>query len=71
MTLQEYADHLNQHLKENPEHGKLQAVYSSDDEGNSYHPVIYGPGLVGQYQDREFTSSKDDESITPNAVCIN
>ena len=73
MTLQEYVDQLNRVLKDNPELGKHEVVYSSDDEGNSYHPVIFGPGLSGNYDKdcREFTSSQENKEVEVNAVCIN
>jgi hypothetical protein len=53
-------------LKENPHMAKMPVVYSIDDEGNAYHQVSYTP-TIGNWDGQDF----DDESKTPNAVCIN
>jgi len=53
--------------------GDLPLVSSSDDEGNDFRYVYYRP-TIGYYKDREFTLIDDyleDETIKPNAVCIN
>lgn len=54
MTLEEYVKALNLMLKENPEFGKLTVAYSTDDEGNSYSPVITNgtPAKVEDPEDR-------------------
>lgn len=77
MKLNDYIKHL-QKLEE--KHGDLEVVYSSDDEGNSYHSV-YNTGTIGQYKarDNNFTDDSQaewfekeyEEKFIVNAVCIN
>lgn len=66
MTLREYMNGLEGFVIKNPEALTLEVVYSTDDEGNSYHPVMFAPS-IGEYtaQDYSFESGND------NAVCIN
>jgi hypothetical protein len=49
--------------------GDLDVVYSSDEEGNSFHKVAYTPS-VGFFKDNEFDSTEEGDEET-NAVCIN
>jgi hypothetical protein len=48
----------------------LIVVSSSDDEGNSFGPVHFAPGL-GHHSGYEFQGVSDSPDITPNALCIN
>ena len=48
-------------------YSNLEVVYSTDDEGNSFHPVIYDPS-IGHY-DEEESAFTTDKPI--NACCIN
>ena len=66
MTVKEYLDKLQKLVEEHPEYLELKVVYSKDDEGNQFKPVIYDPS-AGFYQRREFNS----ESKEKNAICIN
>jgi len=66
MKLKEYITNLNALVKENPEVLEMEAISSSDDEGNSFGPVVYGP-TKGLFEDGSF----DDSGAEPNAVCIN
>lgn len=58
--------------------GDLQLVYSSDDEGNSFHGIHYGP-IVGLFDEEEREFITGEESLAEygfteddfNAVCIN
>jgi len=43
MTLKEFMENLNKFIEENPEALNMLVVYSSDDEGNKYHPVVHEP----------------------------
>ena len=63
MTLGEYAAHINKLAKQWP---GLEVVHASDDEGNSFHKVIYTP-VVGSFEDSEFESG----GLPTNAICIN
>jgi hypothetical protein len=43
MNLKEYIATLQDIYEE---HGDIPLIYSSDDEGNEYHKVEYGPSIV-------------------------
>lgn len=73
MTLNEYIESLQQFIKTHPEAGEYLAVYSEDDEGNSFSPVHYTPS-TGAYdrEEREFKLSHFPEGDSEEyAVCIN
>ena len=65
MLLSEYIKKLQAIFEK---HGDLPLIYSNDDEGNEFRPVVYDPG-VGNYncEDREF----GDETDGVKHVCIN
>lgn len=70
MTLKEYAAEVAKFAEAYP---KLLVVASSDDEGNSFNPVNFGPTL-GHFANRdEFLSEQDaeEQGLPVNAVCIN
>ncbi len=78
MTLKEYAKEINKLAEEYP---NVLVVYSSDDEGNSFHRVNQA-GTVGFIYNGDFfdlESVKDNcnnmfdyyVGKKPNAVCIN
>ena len=60
MTLQEYITGLQEVLKERPELSTAIVVASSDDEGNNYREVCYGPN-IGHFDDGSFYFESDDE----------
>ena len=81
MTLREYKELFDNFISLNPDALDLDVVHSSDDEGNEFNLVIFGPTL-GHYSqsDKMFIDIKnpdylDDFGINPdsdpNAVCIN
>lgn len=82
MTLNKYVNELLQFIKDNPEGAEWNVITSSDDEGNDFNIVSWGP-TAGHYEDREFYSGDDliernedladdgEELIKINAVCIN
>lgn len=43
MTLKEYYKSLKKFISKNPKCLDMEVYYSSDDEGNSFHEVIYEP----------------------------
>jgi len=69
MLLTEYIENLQNMLIE---HGDLEVVYSSDDEGNDFNRVYSTPS-IGHYNNREFYEPCDDEEFDYdiNAICIN
>lgn len=79
MKLRDYIDGLNELVKEMPEALDFDVVSASDDEGNSYHIVNFGPS-IGHFdtEERDFLSAEgwepwddNDEMPENNAVCIN
>jgi len=67
MILKEYLNHLNTLAKDKPELLDLLVITASDDEGNSFNPVVYTP-IAGNYNNGEFIA---DHHQTLNAVCLN
>ena len=70
MNLKRYVDLLNDILKLNPELAEAMVVYGSDDEGNDFNTVKFGPSK-GFYEDREFTDDYGGYVTEFNAVCLN
>ena len=81
MKLKEYIESLQQFVEENPEAAELEAVYSTDDEGNGYQSVYFAPALGsydGEYKGEwiskdciEEDPDRDLEEYDINSVCIN
>ena len=53
MTLKEYALLVAKFVKENEELLDKPVFFSTDDEGNDFKPVIYGPSTLEEEEDRE------------------
>jgi hypothetical protein len=82
MKLKEYIEKLQELTKEKPETLEMDVIYATDDEGNGYSDVYFGPTL-GVFAESEFHSEsniKEDaeyyeememDMSTINAVCIN
>ena len=73
MKLTKYIEKLQELLEE---HGDLELIYSSDDEGNNYNRVHYEPSLVNYItSDREVIHDDDleewDESEYQKVICVN
>lgn len=68
ITLEEYIRLLQKVAKEHPSAKKLQVIYSSDDEWNSFHNVWSAPTIWNFDEDGEFM---DSDITSANAVCIN
>ena len=73
MKLSKYVKELKKLEKEG--HGDLELIYSSDEEGNSFHvlditpSVAYASDLENYYiEDIKF---KFPKSTKPNVICIN
>lgn len=77
MTLGEYFKQLKDFIDKNPTALEYEVVYSKDDEGNEYNPVIHGPTLgFHDVDDRSFIDVTlfDEYDIEPTvdmSVCIN
>lgn len=75
MTLREYIKVLDDFVRSNQECLDMVVVASSDDEGNSFSPVVFEPSK-GYFVDKEYLEADSleeygflEEDI--NAVCIN
>ena len=71
MNLKEYIVKLQKLYKE---HGSLEIVYASDDEGNSFSNVNFDPGIVFMNEndsiDEEDLAEYDEADIR-KCICIN
>jgi hypothetical protein len=70
MKLRDYLHLLNEIAKQNPHLLDVEVVHSSDDEGNQFHPVVYGPSL-GHYDTDGHFMTEDEKVEIINAICIN
>lgn len=69
MTLKQYKQNLDAFIATNPDCLDKQVITSSDDEGNSFHLVVYSP-VKGAYDESERDFQTEDiEEV--NAVCVN
>lgn len=73
MKLQQYIEKLQELLKE---HGDLELIYSSDDEGNEYRKLYYDPSLVNYIESDYCVIHEDDldewdESEYEKVICVN
>lgn len=73
MKLQQYIEKLQELLNE---HGNLELIYSTDDEGNEYNTVNYEPSLANYIaSDKEVIHGDDlrewDESDYKKVICLN
>ena len=68
MTLDQYIHLLNKLKEENREAGALVCIYSRDDEGNSFAPIIYEPSVM-KYEDADVDGAPQFTPI--NAICVN
>lgn len=73
MRLTKYIEKLQELLEE---HGDLELIYSSDDEGNVYDKVYLYPSIVNYISsDREVIHDEDleewDESEYQKVICVN
>ncbi len=65
MKLKDYAKHISDMAKKYP---NAEVVYASDDEGNFFAPVNYGPS-IGTFSDGQFSALEPDGKV--DAICIN
>jgi len=77
MKLREYAEKIIDMLDE---YADLDVVYGADDEGNTFHRVVYHPSIGKLVDDTDFiqydVSEEDDKEFwepgeKPTAICIN
>jgi hypothetical protein len=66
MTLEKYITKLNKLVEKHPESLNMKVVFSIDEEGNEFKPVIYDPS-IGNYIDGDFKVALSK----CNSVCIN
>ena len=73
VNLTKYIEKLQELLVD---HGDLELIYSSDDEGNNYNKVHYEPSLMNYIRtDGEVIHEDDleewDESDYEKVICVN
>ncbi len=73
MKLQQYIEKLQELLKE---HGDLELIYSTDDEGNEYNTVNYHPSIVNYIESDRCLIDDDDleeynETDYQKVICVN
>lgn len=73
MKLQQYIEKLQELLKE---HGDLELIYSTDEEGNEYRKLHYYPGVVNYIESdyciiHEEDLEEWDESDYQKVICVN
>lgn len=68
MKLKDYADYINQLLKEG--YGDFEVISSSDDEGNSFQKIHNSPSLMEVEDINEYYLEPTD-GINYNCICIN
>lgn len=68
-------DHINmlvQIVKNNPEVADYVCIYSTDDEGNSHHRVLYTPTVMKvESFNNQYLEIQDCKPTEGNALCIN
>ena len=70
MTFREFVDNCNKLLARHPETAGCEVIYSSDDEGNSFHSVQYNLS-VWVSESGDFTEIDPRNDKSGNCVCIN
>lgn len=74
MIFSDYVAKVNKMLADNPELGKCNVIYSSDEEGNSFSGVYFSP-TPGYLTDDECFYTKGEQveegDFVINSICIN
>ena len=71
MKVKEYLQTLVLMVKLNPKMEEFDVIYSSDDEGNDFKPVIFSPTLMEVVDEKDVNLNVKTDSENPNALCIN
>ena len=71
MKVKEYLQTLVLMVKLNPKIEEFDLIYSSDDEGNDFKPVIFSPTLMEVVDEKDVNLNVKTDSKNPNALCIN
>ena len=66
MTLKQYADLINQFVKQNPDALEFDVIFACDDEGNDFE-LVHHAVSKGSFSGRDYEMNSEK----PNAVCIN
>lgn len=74
MKLKEYLEELQNKINKNPEILEYDVIYASDDEGNSYSEIHFGPTIFkfdgeSVYNLDEADDYEEDE--LRNVICLN
>ena len=65
MKISEMIQNLQEFMKA---HGDLECYYATDDEGNAYHPVYYGPSCYYVNEDGEMYKEEDILNEDPEDI---
>lgn len=71
MKVKDYLQDLLLMVKLNPKIEEFDVIYSSDDEGNDFKPVIFSPTLMEVVDEKDVNLNVKTDSKNPNALCIN
>lgn len=78
MKFKSYVASLNKYLEENPEFGDSITIYSSDDEGNTFHTVkfvaseMFANDPIGSFEAFSKTEiEEEDMDQFTRVICIN
>ena len=72
MTVEGHINNLLQIVKNNPEVADYPCIYSTDDEGNSHHKVVYTPTVMKvESFDNQYLEIGECKPTEGNALCIN
>jgi hypothetical protein len=71
MKVKDYLQDLLLMVKLNPKIEEFDVIYSSDDEGNDFKPVIFSPTLMEVVDEKDVNLNVKTDSENPNALCIN
>ena len=69
-TFETYIGLINKLYKDNPDLKEVQVITAGDDEGNSFHPVIYSPSKGTIDEENQFIEYKQNNKAV-NAICLN
>lgn len=71
MLFEEYLRNLIKLSQESPETLRMKVVASSDDEGNSFNDVYFGPTILCLDENDEILNCEDADEDDTKVLCIN
>lgn len=71
MLFEEYLRNLIKLSQESPETLRMKVAASSDDEGNSFNDVYFGPTILCLDENNEILNCEDADEDDTKVLCIN